>query len=271
MVRSSPSPAKNKESPPSPQSPPSPSKVIKKSKQLEHETRPISKVVHVIRHGEGQHQIKKQRMFIKPELGPALTRRGMLQARALRNKVKTILRSSASSLVVSSNLLRAVQTALFAFPKLPVVVQPLARERIANAHDHPAELGALQHLSKKLRSKSSLRSKASLDLNHYRKTMRQEGSHSAYLAGLWADDRLRKDGQWQSGDQDALYARAKELTSWIEAQKAEHIFLVTHGAFIMHLTGDSYYDNTEMRTYVVQDGMWRKQRSRRSSVKSPQM
>lgn len=213
--------------------------------------------MYVMRHGEGQHQITELRKKIKPELGPALTRSGILQARALRPKVKSFMEDASSTLVVSSNLLRAVQTAIVAFPKTPVVVQPLARERIANELDHPADLRALQELAKKSGAK------ADLDLYHYEYTVKREGnSHFAYLAGIWADDCIRESGRWdpRSSNECALDARAGELTSWLEAQNVDQIFLVSHGAFLMRLTGDTYLDNCEIRKYSIKDGVWKTER-----------
>eukprot|EP00746_Dinoflagellata_sp_MGD_P158613 gnl/MRDRNA2_/MRDRNA2_86508_c2_seq1.p1 gnl/MRDRNA2_/MRDRNA2_86508_c2~~gnl/MRDRNA2_/MRDRNA2_86508_c2_seq1.p1 ORF type:complete len:301 (+),score=59.94 gnl/MRDRNA2_/MRDRNA2_86508_c2_seq1:70-972(+) len=211
-------------------------------------------VVYVIRHGEGQHQSIEERKKIKPHLGPALTQSGISQARALRPQLKLLTQDASSTLVVSSNLLRAVQTALVAFPKTPIVVQPLARERIANELDHPAELRALQQLTQKSGAK------AQLDLWHYEYALKREGSHSAYLAGIWADDCIRENGRWaNSSNEFGLNSRAAELTSWLEAQNVDRIFLVSHGAFLERLTGDTYMGNCEIRKYSIKDGVWQAQ------------
>lgn len=207
-----------------------------------------SKIVYVIRHGHGQHQLKGQ--HIKLDLGPALTQHGIWQARALQPKLKFLMSDSSSALVVSSNLLRAVETALFAFPESPIVVQPLARERIANEMDYPAELPALQRLAQN--------SKAELDLHHYEDALLKAGSHSAYIASIRADDCIVENGEWPKWNYEGWAARAKELTNWLEIQSPERIFLVSHGEFLRRLTGDTYLENCEVRKYAISNGEWKK-------------
>eukprot|EP00434_Breviolum_minutum_P026897 symbB.v1.2.023777.t1/scaffold2200.1/size85926/4 len=110
------------------------------------------KRVLVVRHGEGLHQIKG---YVPKEgdlLGPDLTDAGKEQAREAKKRIVSELQrlglsEESADLIVSSNLLRALHTALLLVPESftsKVVVQPSLRERILDTRDEPSELEHLR-------------------------------------------------------------------------------------------------------------------------------
>ena len=54
----------------------------------------------------------------------------------------------------------------------------------------------------------------------------------------------------------AIRQRAEKLTAWIESRSESTLVLVSHGAFLMHLTSDTYMDNCELRSYSLRHGSW---------------
>merc|ERR1712151_586717 len=56
--------------------------------------------------------------------------------------------------------------------------------------------------------------------------------------------------------------RAQRMTRFLERLPGSRVVLVSHGEFLMHLTGDSYMDNCEVRAYKLSLGCWRRSRLR---------
>jgi hypothetical protein len=54
-----------------------------------------------------------------------------------------------------------------------------------------------------------------------------------------------------------IQGRARRLTRFLLARPEKHITLVSHGAFLLRLTGDEYFGNCEVRTYTVTRGHWK--------------
>jgi len=56
--------------------------------------------------------------------------------------------------------------------------------------------------------------------------------------------------------ESAIRRRAEKLTRYLLSRPEDSITLVSHGAFLMRLTGGSYMDNCEVRTYEVTSDKW---------------
>lgn len=217
------------------------------------------KTVLVIRHGEGQHQLKKAKNVDK-SLGPVLTPKGKLQADEAKQKVAKLLRAlqEEQALIVTSNLVRAVETALRVAPAdSEVIVQPLVRERIANQHDEPSELDSLSRWAADQLVEMEDGRRLSLDL--YEQEV-QDSDHAAYIQRCWEEDCVPRvkgsspasgcSGWTDKENKENLQARAHKLVKWLEELPAQLIILVSHGAFIQRVTADKdYMDNCEVRAY----------------------
>eukprot|EP00927_Polykrikos_kofoidii_P035701 TRINITY_DN30245_c0_g1_i2.p1 TRINITY_DN30245_c0_g1~~TRINITY_DN30245_c0_g1_i2.p1 ORF type:complete len:198 (-),score=23.99 TRINITY_DN30245_c0_g1_i2:6-521(-) len=84
------------------------------------------KMVHVIRHGEAQHNVSRRCLFCRDT---ELTPRGRRQAKALYNVLANLVPKP--QLVITSPILRALQTTKDSEFKGRVLVVPEARERVA--------------------------------------------------------------------------------------------------------------------------------------------
>jgi len=236
----------------------------------------MEKTLVVVRHGEGHHQTTGKS---EPGLGALLTDNGLTQAKMVAQDplFHGTLKMARQPLFVSSNLIRAVQTLVHAAPGRAIVVQPLARERIANHFDWPshmdvladwlrgqnveADLGPYQEELCKVRNGGAVQdedsdSDSDDDLHkHYIRTLIRSDTKNRSLLGL--------------GRYSAIRERARRLLTWIAARNADAVFLVSHGAFLMHVdalacgssharalwrsvSGRAYMKNCEVRVYRMQ-------------------
>eukprot|EP00930_Biecheleria_cincta_P041621 TRINITY_DN28556_c0_g1_i1.p1 TRINITY_DN28556_c0_g1~~TRINITY_DN28556_c0_g1_i1.p1 ORF type:complete len:327 (-),score=55.59 TRINITY_DN28556_c0_g1_i1:96-1055(-) len=223
------------------------------------------RTVLLVRHGEGQHQLKKaaaKAVQIDAKLGPALTPLGVQQAQKAAQLLSDVLQriseetgDASPPLVVSSNLVRAVHTAMLVAPMgAEVVVQPLLRERISFSCDEPSELEALRSW---IEAQQNL---AEVQLHLYEEALLEfvagaspsETAHAAYIRDCYAWDLI---GEKQN--KAKLKERAEAMTAWVESQDAQVIVLVGHACFLNMITGDKdWLDNAEVRCYAVSDGSW---------------
>lgn len=229
------------------------------------------KLVLVVRHGEAQHNVKnamkKGKKPFDPLIGPVLTDRGREQAAGARHNVAATLATvdagAGGALVVTSNLVRAVETACFAVPSQEVLVQPLLRERIAQDCDQPSQLEALQEWA--------ARSGQQLQLDAYESVLADAGGHDAYLQSCWANDCVRgANGQWTDREnKDCILARAAEMTAWLESLEHSVVVVVGHSVFLTKLTGDtSHLENGELRLYNLARGSWSRVRGAPTTLPS---
>lgn len=197
------------------------------------------KLVHVIRHGEAQHNVS-YKFTMKPNV--RLTARGKRQARALRLLAPKLT----SEVVLTSPVFRALQTTQAMCPSVPIAVLPDARERIPSAiHlcDLPVDLERPPATEPFKDFKWSL----------MKRGVRRAGGSKKYLRYLTKTD--------LAGGDAAKKRRGRRLTAYLESRPENNITLVSHGAFLMHLTGDTYMRNCEVRTYKVAHGKWQRRKA----------
>eukprot|EP00931_Biecheleriopsis_adriatica_P108169 TRINITY_DN82500_c0_g1_i1.p1 TRINITY_DN82500_c0_g1~~TRINITY_DN82500_c0_g1_i1.p1 ORF type:complete len:319 (+),score=73.14 TRINITY_DN82500_c0_g1_i1:38-958(+) len=230
-----------------------------------------SRTVLVVRHGEGQHQLKKaaaKAARIDSALGPALTEKGIQQGEAAAQRVAEELDAAshgegALPLVVTSNLLRAVHTALLVAPLgAEVVVHPGLRERMNDTVDEPSELEALRVWV----AEAGL---AEVQLHLYEEALEEatsldplaESQHASYVRSCWHSDCLENASGGLTGKQNKaqLAQRAADFTAWLESQDAEIVVLVGHAVFLGMVTGDKdWLENGEVRSYSLSGGHWQR-------------
>ena len=200
--------------------------------------RPEPKLVHVIRHGQAEHNVDDEAL---KKRNTELTLLGQQQAAGLRDQVKEL----SPEVVLTSPILRALQTTLgFLEPGTPTVVVPDARERVSH-QEHLCELP----ISPAAASTSGA-AYAAFDWRLVEASLGAFGSVEEWEQSMMDAD-LARNGQ--------IAARAARLTSWIESRPEQCIALVSHGAFLMRLTADSYMNNCELRSYKVAGGKWRRE------------
>lgn len=188
------------------------------------------KLVTVIRHGEAQHNVSDAFLHKR---NTCLTARGRRQAQNLRRLVSQLR----PDIVVTSPILRALQTTKAMGFKGPTVVAPDARERVA-CDMHLCDL-PVQGVPRQFQS---------FDWSPWRQQTEAAGGTEKYLSAI-------RDFDLQSNAN--IRSRAKKFTRYLESRPEGNIALVSHGAFLMHLTSGSYMDNCEVRTYEVEGGKWR--------------
>ena len=200
--------------------------------------KPEPKTIHVIRHGQAEHNVDPKAL---EKRNTKLTDRGVQQAASLRERVLALQ----PDVIITSPILRALQTTYgFANDNLkdvPVLVVPDARERVSHASHlcelpvNPAEEAAGGEFTPYDWGLAS----SALALAGGRIAEWEKGLMAADLAG-----------------QDSIDARGVRLSAWLEARPEKTLCLVSHGAFLMHLTRDTYFDNCELRTYALSGGEW---------------
>ena len=199
---------------------------------------PQVKLVHVIRHGQAEHNVDEAAL---EKRNTRLTSEGEQQAALLKARVAALK----PEVIVTSPILRALQTTsgfLTDEVAAPVVVVPDARERVS----HKSHLCELPVDPSSARDQSS--KIAAYDWSLVESSLALAGGS----VGEWEKCMMMTDlaGMASIGE------RAARLTSWIESRPEETMVLVSHGAFLMRLTKDSYMDNCELRTYHVEGGKW---------------
>ena len=156
----------------------------------------------------------------------ALTQQGRKQAASLRARLQAL--RPTPMLVVTSPILRALQTTHGFLPggspSLPVMVLPDARERVSDP-SHLCELPL-----------DPLRG-AAADAGAFAEWDWTATAEAVALAG-------GSVGAWERGmaatdleGRASIKQRASRLSAWIEKRPESCLVLVSHGAFLMHLTG----------------------------------
>eukprot|EP00928_Gymnodinium_smaydae_P038287 TRINITY_DN26437_c0_g2_i1.p1 TRINITY_DN26437_c0_g2~~TRINITY_DN26437_c0_g2_i1.p1 ORF type:complete len:263 (-),score=68.37 TRINITY_DN26437_c0_g2_i1:230-1018(-) len=212
-------------------------------------------VVHVIRHGEAQHNVDHKYLAKRDT---TLTARGRRQAGALQE----VLSDLKPQLLVTSPILRALQTAqALAFKGGKTLVVPDARERVA-CESHQSDL-PIDPANAAAKSFEAL----GWDWSLLHRDMAAVGAGAGADAGDCDGDAGADDGDAAAAylrslmDYDLagkrhIEDRARRLSTYLEERPESDVVLVSHGAFLMHLTGDSYMGNCEVRSYEVSDGGW---------------
>jgi broad specificity phosphatase PhoE len=197
---------------------------------------PQVKVVHVVRHGEAEHNVSDACL---EKRNTQLTARGKRQARSLRRNIQKLKPEA----VITSPILRAMQTARAMAPRTPTIVVPGARERIA-CKSHLCDLP--------------------VDPKRYWQSKQFGGMDWSLARGVGT-------GKYQKEIMDTdltswanVERRGRELTRYLLGRPESTLAVVSHGGFLMGLTGDWYMDNCEVRTYLVTGGRhvrWKRVRS----------
>mmetsp|Transcript_127616 Transcript_127616/g.346335 ORF Transcript_127616/g.346335 Transcript_127616/m.346335 type:complete len:223 (-) Transcript_127616:270-938(-) len=190
------------------------------------ETGSVAKVVHVVRHGEAEHNVSDA---FSSKRNTQLTAKGRRQARSLRCNLKRLKPQA----VITSPLLRALQTARAMSPSTPTVVVPDARERILR-RTHLCDLP--------------------VDPKRFRQSKQFGGMDWSLASGVgtrgYQKDIMDTDvASWAN-----VRRRGRRLTRYLLGRPEASLAVVSHGGFLMGLTGDSYMGNCEVRTYLVTGG-----------------
>lgn len=212
-----------------------------------------TKLVHVVRHGEAQHNICDG--FLR-QRDTHLTLRGQQQARAL----KRVFKHLKPELAVTSDVLRALQTTqLMGFTGL-VVVAPHAREAGGWPANEPID--ASRAVSGDLRDQfggyewSRVLQKGDCGQRCKQYQCKQIPAADAgaitTAAVTGSSPTIKWEPRWK------MKLRAQKLAKFLEARGESSIVLVSHGEFLERLTEDTYMDNCEVRTYKLLRGKWQR-------------
>lgn len=126
-------------------------------------------------------------------------------------------------------------------PSAPVVVVPDARERVScpkHLCDLPADATVV----------SSSEEFKDYDWSLAVSTVKKAGGPQKFEQTITRTD-LRGEA--------FIRGRASRLTKYIQDRPERRLTIVSHGAFLMRLTGDDYFGNCEARTYIVKGGEWK--------------
>merc|ERR550525_618658 len=119
---------------------------------------------------------------------------------------------------------------------LPTVVAPDARERILCPH-HFCDLPVDQRLA------AASKSFKGFDWS----LAKGAGGSRTYEKLILKTDLASRAN---------IRRRGRKLTQYLLKRPEANLTVVSHGGFLMRLTGDSYMDNCEVRTYEVTPGRW---------------
>jgi len=180
------------------------------------------KKLHLIRHGESLHN---EATYGKPEeydpflWDAELSQRGREQVEALKEKVKQIH----PQLVVVSPLTRALQTAVGAFGNsVPVVVHPLASERLDNACDIGLPRSELEKVWINNNLDFSLMDNTDKEIWWFNpKGADQFNYKEVFISSRWKES------------YDYVLERIKQLEIWIRQREESEIAIVGHSTFFM--------------------------------------
>lgn len=198
------------------------------------------KIIHFVRHAEGEHNVAGRedplKGYLRPELEDAiLTKQGIDQCKQLHSKTQDKLQSV--ELLVVSPMNRTIQTAMHSFPQfvntLPWIAVESVREQTGL---HPCD-----------RRKPIAVHKVNYShVNFDHIDSNEDPIYSKYI--------LREP------DNDVA-ARGREFIQWLKARPEKEIIVVTHSAYLRHLFNKvldieseadrEHYQNCEMRTYVL--------------------
>ena len=192
--------------------------------------KPNNKVIHLVRHAQGFHNLSYKKHSIRD---PLLTPKGRTQCEDVSVTFPAAQQSSIK-LLAASPLRRTIYTALYSFPDvvkrgLKIVALPEAQETGAVPCDVGSDLEVLKKEFETL--------PVDLSLVH-------EGWNS-------------KTGRWVA-DADAVRERALFVRRWLRDREEDVICLVSHGGFLHYLNEDwdgfreakgTGWANCEWRTY----------------------
>jgi len=210
-----------------------------------------SKLVHVIRHGEAQHNICDR--FLRRR-DTHLTPRGKQQAKAL----KQVLKHLKPELAVTSDVLRALQTTQLMGFTGPVIVAPHAREAGGWPANEPID--ASRAVSGDLKDQfGGYEWSPVLQDGDFGQQCKQNQCKqiSATDAGAMTTATVSGSApiiKWEP--RSKMKRRAQQLAEFIEARAESSIVLVSHGEFLERMTEDTYMNNCEVRTYKLLRGKW---------------
>jgi broad specificity phosphatase PhoE len=168
-----------------------------------------------------------------------LTARGKRQARSLRRNIQKLKPEA----VITSPIRRAMQTARAMAPRTPTIVVPDARERIA-CRSHLCDLP--------------------VDPKRYRQSKQFGGMDWSLARGVGSCKYQKEIVDTDLTSWANIKRRGRELTRYLLRRPESSLAVVSHGGFLMRLTGDSYMDNCEVRTYLVTGGRharWKRMRT----------
>jgi len=212
-----------------------------------------SKLVHVIRHGEAQHNVCDG--FLRRH-DTHLTLRGQRQARAL----KQVLKNLKPELAVTSDVLRALQTTQLMGFTGPVIVSPHAREAGGWPANEPIDTS--RAVSGDLKDQFGAYEWSPVlqdgDCGR-RKEQNQRKQIPAMDAEAMTPETVAKSAptiKWEPRWKKKL--RAQKLAEFLETRAESSIVLVSHGEFLEWMTADTYMDNCEVRTYKLLQGKWQR-------------
>ncbi|CAE7600905.1 cobC [Symbiodinium pilosum] len=172
-----------------------------------------AKLVHVVRHGEAQHNIQDKYLLKRDT---KLTERGRRQAKSLH----TLLPKLKPEVAMTSAVLRALQTTRCMGFMGKTMVVPEAREVAGWPANDPID------------TKRALAGNLESQFGKYDWSLVAKGSRQTGGNG----------GQgWERTVQ--IKDRARRLTRLIERRQESSILLVSHGEFLQHLTSDKYMQN----------------------------
>jgi broad specificity phosphatase PhoE len=207
--------------------------------------------IFLVRHGESVHNVTKDFNLKDPDL----TEAGQKQAESL---AKTFPTPHTVAFVITSPLVRAVQTALCAFGerltlespledgeisidlsdnKARLLIDPDLQERSALPCDTPSEPEVLQH-------------KTRLDVKKH--IWKASGERWWVKEGPYAED-----DETVAERAKVVRERLKELVEFLEkASPGRDLVLVLHGVFMKFLTGDKDIDlpKAGWKAYHIKDG-----------------
>ncbi|TPX58211.1 hypothetical protein SpCBS45565_g08050 [Spizellomyces sp. 'palustris'] len=164
-------------------------------------------IIHLVRHAQGWHNVDDDSTIKDPMLTPL----GENQARTLASQFPY---HDHITHIICSPMKRTMQTTLLGFkPALDRGVQVAVLPEFQECGDWPADTGTDRSLLEK-----------------------EFGRPGWDFRGV-VDDWNSKSGKWAS-DHPSLVARAREARRILKSIKAQHIVVVTHGAFLHYLTED---------------------------------
>ncbi|OJJ36193.1 hypothetical protein ASPWEDRAFT_134914 [Aspergillus wentii DTO 134E9] len=196
-------------------------------------------IVHLIRHGEGEHNINNSHHI----RDPFLTENGKAQCQSLRESFPF---HNDISAVLASPLKRTIQTAAYVFAptleerQLPLVLVPNAQE--------------ISHLTCDLGDDQNIIKGKAPEIVSQAAPKYDTANIDSSLVGV---DWNSKQGIY-APRLNSVRRRAAELRCWIWNRPEKHIALVSHGGFMHYLTEDwtgyvkgrgTGYRNCEYRTF----------------------
>lgn len=139
--------------------------------------------------------------------------------------------------VLTSPVLRALQTTSFMGFGVPSIVVPDARERMACA-EHLCDVPVDPKIAAESKQFKGFRWSLAKRAGGLRKLQ-----HMIQKTDLESEVDIKR--------------RARRLTQYLLTRPERSIALVSHGAFLLRLTRGPYFGNCEVRTYEVTRRKWR--------------